>query len=265
MLAAILGNSLVLVSIFASQSLRSRPSMILLCSLAFSDLAVGLIGQPIFVSRELTLNLYMVNISGVISIGLCAISLATMTLISVDRVLALQYHMSYKILVTTSRVIFTITFVWLFHVAVSCIWFFNVAALLYIANALIGTYSFVTVICYIYIYRIVRRHQSQVLMQQRAVQSFNTRANAHNMVSEKHIAFNTFVFFICTCFCYIPWFICRFSIGGKIFPKNSACIFTVTFIYVNSTINPLLYCWRLRELRAAVKNILAKIFCKQQG
>lgn len=99
----------------------------------------------------------------------------------------------------------------------------------------------------------------------RAVQSFNTRANAHNMVSEKHIAFNTFVFFICTCFCYIPWFICRFSIGGKIFPKNSACIFTVTFIYVNSTINPLLYCWRLRELRAAVKNILAKIFCKQQG
>lgn len=41
----LIGNSLVLTSIFTSSSLRSRPSMILLCSLdlQISDLAVRLI------------------------------------------------------------------------------------------------------------------------------------------------------------------------------------------------------------------------------
>lgn len=71
--------------------------------------------------------------------------------LSVDRVLALQDHMSYKILVTTIRSIVTVTFVWLFHVALSCIWFLNMAVALDIANALIGIYSFIAVICYFYI------------------------------------------------------------------------------------------------------------------
>ena len=50
--------------------------------------------------------------------------------LSVDRVLALQYHMSYKILVTTIRSIVTVTFVWFFHVALSCIWILNMAVAL---------------------------------------------------------------------------------------------------------------------------------------
>ena len=122
-------------------------------------------------------------------------------------------------------------------------------------------------ICYFYIYRIARRHQLQVWMQHRAVQnsSTSTRENVHNMASEKHIAFNTFTFYICTCFCYIPWFICRFSNGGNSFPQNSAKIFTLTLIYANYATNRLLYCWRLRKLRTAVKNVLAKISCKKKN
>ena len=68
------------------------------------------------------------------------------------------------------------------------------AVALYIANAFIGIYSFIAVICFFCIYRIVRRHHWQVLMQHRVVQNFSTRENAHNMESEKHIAFNTLHF-----------------------------------------------------------------------
>ena len=49
--------------------------------------------------------------------------------------------MLHKILVTTIRSIVTVTFVWLFHVALSRKWFLNMAVVLYIANALIGIYS----------------------------------------------------------------------------------------------------------------------------
>lgn len=49
--------------------------------------------------------------------------------------------MLHKILVTTIRSIVTVTFVWLFHVALSRKWLLNMAVVLYIANALIGIYS----------------------------------------------------------------------------------------------------------------------------
>lgn len=51
--------------------------------------------------------------------------------------------MLHKILVTTIRSIVTVTFVWLFHVALSRKWLLNMAVVLYIANALIGIYSFI--------------------------------------------------------------------------------------------------------------------------
>ena len=38
--------------------------------------------------------------------------------------------------------------------------------------------------------------------------------------------------------------------------------FTVTLVYVNSTLNPLLYCWKIREVRQSVKEIIREIlFC----
>ena len=50
----IVGNALVLVAVWRTPSLRS-PSVILLCGLATTDLAVGLLVQPLFLSMELTL------------------------------------------------------------------------------------------------------------------------------------------------------------------------------------------------------------------
>ncbi|KAM7437998.1 cannabinoid receptor [Porites harrisoni] len=35
-----------------------------------------------------------------------------------------------------------------------------------------------------------------------------------------------------------------------------AYYYAVTFIFINSCLNPFVYCWRIREIRRAVKNIL---------
>ena len=50
----IVGKTLFLVAVWRTPSLRS-PSVILLCGLATTDLAVGLLVQPLFLSMELTL------------------------------------------------------------------------------------------------------------------------------------------------------------------------------------------------------------------
>ena len=123
MLAAILGNSLVLAAILPSPSLRSRPSMILLSGLGVSDQAVGLITQPFYIAQELSSNGLMANLSYTMSSSLIGMSHATMALISVDRVLRmpLKCCMSYFALVTTPRVIFIMVFVWILYFFVSCV------------------------------------------------------------------------------------------------------------------------------------------------
>ena len=36
---------------------------------------------------------------------------------------------------------------------------------------------------------------------------------------------------------------------------------TLTLVYLNSSLNPLLYCWKIREVRQAVKGTLTQVFC----
>ena len=39
--------------------------------------------------------------------------------------------------------------------------------------------------------------------------------------------------------------------------------FATTLVFSNSSINPFLYCWRLRELRAAVVKTARQMLCQQ--
>ena len=103
MLISILGNALVLAAIIRTPSIRST-SMIMLCSLAVSDLLVGLIAQPIFIALKVTKDRSVYHVWSMIGPALCGASLLTITAITVDRFLALHYHMRYTTLVTKSRV-----------------------------------------------------------------------------------------------------------------------------------------------------------------
>ena len=37
--------------------------------------------------------------------------------------------------------------------------------------------------------------------------------------------------------------------------------FTLVLVYLNSSLNPILYCWKIREVRLAVKDIIRKFNC----
>ena len=116
--------------------------------------------------------------------------------------------------------------------------------------------------CYIRIFRIVRLHQLQIHVQEQAVERFNA-ANNQNMQRSKKSAINTFIFYIVTIMCYTPMFI-QMSILA-VYPQHwtNAWNFTDTLAFMNSPINPVLFCWRLRELRTAVIKSARQMFCKQ--
>ena len=122
MLTSITGNALVLAAILRTPSLRSVPSIIFLCSLASTDFLLGLVGQPFYIADELYYSTGgpISKVEDFVSVSLCG-SLTTITAISVDRLLALHYHMTYPNLVTTKRAMYGSASLWFPSVLLACL------------------------------------------------------------------------------------------------------------------------------------------------
>ena len=175
MLISILGNALVLAAIIRTPSIRSTPHMIMLCSLAVSDFLVGLIAQPVYITHHLTEGRLIWTLHAVKQIGfsLCGVSLLTMTVLTVDRFLALHCHMRYATLVTESRVKYTLIIIWLSTSFAAGLYFLNERVHSFLSGAVTIICLLTCTFCYLRIYRIVRRHQIRIHAHQQAVQSFN--------------------------------------------------------------------------------------------
>ena len=262
MLISILGNALVLAAIIRTPSIRST-SVIMLCSLAVSDLLVGLIVQPIFIALQLTNDHFVNHVSNMTGPPLCAVSLFTITAITVDRFLALHYHMRYATLVTKSRVKYTLVIIWLIAIFLSGFHFWKIHLYRLLSGVVVIICLIISTFSYIRIYRIVRRHQLQIHAQQQAVQISNAENNfLVKMVRLQRGAMNTFVFYIALVACYFPVYV-MLTLGGTGKDWKPEWEFGFTVVFMNSSINPFLYCWRLRELRAAVVKTAKQMLCKQ--
>ena len=84
MLISILGNALVLAAMIRTPSIYST-SMIMLCSLAATDLLVGFIVQPFYVAKEFAKNALLDNLAAMMACSVCVASLLTITAITVNR------------------------------------------------------------------------------------------------------------------------------------------------------------------------------------
>ncbi|XP_078345380.1 melanocyte-stimulating hormone receptor-like [Oculina patagonica] len=262
MLISIIGNTLVLAAMLRTPSLRS-PSMILLCSLAVSDLLVGLVVQPLYIAKELTEDLFLFRISYFMSFSSCGVSLCTVAAISLDRFAALHYHMRYVTIVTTTRVVYTLVLIWLTIFLGFSVYLWSVASYFICVSAVIVTCLLISSFCYIRIFQIVKRHQRQVHAQQQVVQS-SEASNNLNIMRLKKSSMNTFVFYVFLILCYFPMFILLMLkvILRKDLTRISA--FSATVVFMNSSINPFLYCWGLSELRTAVVKTARKMFCAKE-
>ena len=168
---SIIGNALVLAAILTTPLLCS-PSTVFLCSLAVSDLLIGLAVQPLYVSSGLSyyVSSSLFQAKKFLSAFVGGVSLCTITAISVDRFLALRYHMQYANLMTTERAIYTSTSLWLLCILLASLSFWNRTAYFLVIAVTILICVLVSSFSYIRIYKVVHQHQLQIQVQQQAVQ-----------------------------------------------------------------------------------------------
>ena len=246
----LIGNSAILITIWKTPSLHSAAN-ILLSSLAVSDLAVGLIVQPLFIA-SVQCRIYSMFILYVTSgMFFCIASFFTVTAIGIERLLALQLHLRYHAFVTPFRVTGVVIFIYFISgiVAGCSLWILRV---FYIAPPVIYI-SLVAgnFVVYMKIYVIVRRHQRQIQIHQRQQDDIFS-----GMKRFKKTALKTFLVCIVLVCCYMPYsLVIKIAlIAGLHFSANVYYI-TVALVFLNSSINPLLYCWRDHEIRTALKQL----------
>ena len=263
---AFLGNVLIIVALPKVSSLHS-PSKLLLGCLATTDLCVGLITQPIYVNFLLSPEnsrrcYYSVILSNVMGSIFCGVSLLTLTAISLDRLLALLLGLRYRQVVTLRRMRTLAAAIWLSSTALAIILLFNIPAALFIICISMLLCIVTSTFCYTKIYLKLRLHQTQVQGHVHQGQS-NGGVIKLNIARYRKTVFTSLWVQITLVVCYLPYFTVTIFVLTGLLAKfiDLAWGVAISFVMFNSSLNPFLYCWMMRDVRQAVKNTIKQLWC----
>ena len=267
-LVGTLGNLLVIRALWKVSSVPANLKKLFL-SLAFSDLAVGLFVQLIYgvimtVMLKMSANQNysfdflcpsILTVSYFAMFGLVCASFLNITVIAVDRLLAVSLHLRYQELVTSRRTAIALVSLWLISAVAASIFIslpekFGVVILVVECVGLL-----LTTVAYIRIYKVVRYHLNQIRQENNQEMELNRETKS---------AFTALFVYVVFILCFLPY-LCviilslTYSFNQSLIVASSEEV-TLFVVLLNSSLNPLVYCWRYREIRQIVKSTLKNIF-----
>ncbi|XP_066030417.1 histamine H2 receptor-like [Pocillopora verrucosa] len=257
-----------IVTIYAihKTSAMAKTLKTLLLSFAFSDLAVGLFSQPLytfFLVKCLQLDNLNCDTYQVLIISGYLFSTASffgVVAVSVDRFLAVHLHLSYQELVTHRRVVVVVIGKWLCSAFVSLITLWGLPGTRDLIGSVVAAFGFiVTFVVYTRIYFTVRRHKKQIHSMQ--VQEVAHSDEIKNFIVLIKSTVSLFYVYLLLLICYLPFFICSavIRILGSSIASKHFFLYSLTLIFLNSSLNPVIYCWKMRHVRHAIMDILRKM------
>ena len=269
----------IALNIITIQALRKTSSLprtlkTLLLSLAASDLGVGLLVHPLFVAhliiqiqRNTSDNAYDTVLT-IFETHMALLSFASffsVVAITVDRFLAIHLHLRYQELVTHKRVIAVVISIWVISAFLSLV--FPAARLDWIPKKVPGImFAARDAVCFITtgflhykIYSSVRHHTGHIQALQ--VQEEAQNREMKNAVRLRKTALATFYIYFLFLACYVPIFCVNLA---ELLCDETALIrhlwyYVRTIMLFNSSLNPLIYSWKMRHTRHAVIDILRSV------
>ena len=261
-----------------------KPLKTLLLSLAVSDVGVGFLAQPLFTAllgiawfqgTKNNPNYDKVFSAFIPTLYLFSIaSYSGVVILALDRFLAIHLHLRYRELVTQGRLLAVVILNWVFAAV------FASLRLLNLRDISGGIYAFliisgniITPILYCKIYATATRHASQI----RAIQVDATAAHHANQIRVMQVnptrqngqvgdavrlrksITGTFLVYLAFLLCYLPNFATSLVIfyAGTSVTRYHCQVYSITMIYLNSSLNPLIYCWKVRQIRQTVVKMLS--------
>lgn len=267
-ITASLGNALILIALHKVSSIHPETKLFFRC-LAATDLCVGLVVHPLFATVQLSritevnkdVLYYRYVVSRAAGWIFSVVSVLTVTAISVDRLLALLLGLRNRHVVTLRRV----------RVAIICFWFIGASIgsirkwgrdITFASPSVFLTLSLVTsIFCYTRIH-LKPRHRQVRQQNIFPLRQANGGGIPLNIARYKKSVSSILWVQLALVACYGPWVFVTFLYAIGI--KNElrvAWIITTTLVHSNSTFNPILYCWKIREVRQAVMATIKQCDC----
>lgn len=266
MMTAIFGNLSILLSFVLVSSLRST-SNYLLIGLALTDLGVGLVVHPLYIvvlfcvyTNSVPHCTILAAYSTVTSF-LGGVSLLYITLIGLDRYLAIRLHLRYRQLVTKNRINIIQASVWVLNATLSLVWIEGFHVYSMFAAVVVSISLVVTFAVYIKVYLVVQRHKVQIhdQMSTQMLQFENCR-----LKRLRKSAINTLYVFFAFLLCYLPFSVTTTINNISSAPNRVSVLafeFSATLMLSNSSLNPMMYCVRLPDFRRALKKTYRRVLC----
>ena len=262
---ASLGNILILIALRKVTSIHPPTKLLFQC-LAITDLSVGLISQPLIATVILLVDNIDIKIWNVLffrllwssSIAFCGVSVFTSTALSVDRLLALLLGLGYRHVVTLKRVRAVLACGCLASLLIVLVW-----------NQFGGKTARIIIIIYLTLCLIISLFSyTKIVLRLRQQGQANTGGSPLNLERYKRTVVSVALVHLALVICYLPFNIFNTLIHLKGIHPNIYFLyhFTTTLLFLNSSLNPFLYCWRIKEIRQAVKATIRRFCtCLSQG
>ena len=268
-LVATLGNLLVIRALMKASTIPATVKKLFL-SLAFSDLAVGLLPQLMtaiisavmlkMASNGDDLAFFCPTVLIVLTYFMYLLAFASflnVIIIAFDRLLAVSLHLRYQELVTPRRVTVVLVSLRLTSCVFPFLFIFLPKGIQMTAGVISVIGYVLTTVAYVRIYKVVKSHQNQIYSQNQ-LQNAETR-EAHK---QRKSAYNSLFVSVAFLACYLP-----FLPSTILYLTNTSEISflvahfaSIFLIYLNSSLNPFIYCWRYPEIRQSVKRTVKQIF-----
>ena len=274
---AVVLNVLVILALRNIPSLPRKTLKTLLLSMSVSDLGVGLVAQPLniyvlvsnikfFFKSYIDLDHYdaIFNAHRVVGNVLTYASFFSIVALSADRFLVIRLQLRYQDAVTHKRAIAGVISFWLLSAVLPLIrflgWFPENKIFIFFV-----TIQFICLIIsglfYFKIFLALRQHAAQV---QNVPVECEERIEAVNAARERKAAFGVFYVYLTFVACYLPQI--SFNIAAKIIDierpilEYKVNLHATNLLVLNSSLSPLIYCWKMRRIRQAMIDILRKPF-----
>ena len=259
---AYLSYTATMLNIVAIYAIRKTSSLsknlkTLLFSLAVSDLGVGLLAQPMFVAHvmdskqnnETNESYNAIYIACLIPTNFFTYaSLFSVAALCADRFLAIRLHLRYQELVTYKRVAAVVTSVWVTSALISLIRVFIPKNIMYVSFVIIQSACIITATSLsVKLYLTISRHINQIRVQQVAQNDQGESAQR-----KRKSAMGSLYVYLVFIVCYLPNTCVLLIIATNSKRSNSLQhlqFYTLTLQFLNSTLNPLIYYWKMKDIQ----------------
>ena len=260
---ASMGNTLILVALRKENSLHA-PSKLLFQCLSATDLLVGILSQPLFViqlisiaHQRVSLCFILVSVNEIAGSSLIGVSLFTMTTISVNRLLALLLGLRHSKTVSLKRIRGVIIVDWIINISIFTLqrfWEKHYTLISQLVSGMLYLLLVISGISYSTIYLTLRRHQNE--MQSQA----NGEGTTFNITRYRKTVSTALWVQLTLIACYLPYGVVS-TLSHPFVPSHNLSVrLTITLIYLNSSLNPALYCWKIRGVRKVVKDTVTHLY-----